>query len=60
MNQTSMNNENVDAVLPQPEQEEYTLEELFAELDRRSGRGEYTLEELMVELDRRWEQSHRQ
>jgi hypothetical protein len=53
-----MNNENVDAVLPQPEQEEYTLEELFAELDRRSGRGEYTLEEMLAELDRRWEQSH--
>jgi hypothetical protein len=28
-----MNNENVDAVLPQPEQEEYTLEEIMVILD---------------------------
>jgi hypothetical protein len=31
---TKMDNENVDEVLPQPEQEEYTLEEMMAILDR--------------------------
>jgi hypothetical protein len=31
---TKMNNENVDAVLPQSEQEEYTLREMLEILDR--------------------------